>query len=80
MFRWFEKRLDPFPLEEPVEPPNTLIGFCWYFTKPAWPFVLLAAVLMAMIAMIEVWMFGFLGHIVDWLSVQNRETDRKSVV
>lgn len=74
MFRWFEKRLDPFPLEEPVEPPNTLIGFCWYFTKPAWPFVLLAAVLMAMIAMIEVWMFGFLGHIVDWLSVQNRET------
>ncbi|KQZ14272.1 multidrug ABC transporter ATP-binding protein [Mesorhizobium sp. Root554] len=74
MFRWFEKRLDPFPLEEPVEPPNTLLGFCWHFTKPAWPFVLLAAVLMAMIAMIEVWMFGFLGHIVDWLSVQNRET------
>ncbi len=74
MFRWFEKRLDPFPREEPVEPPKTLVGFCWYFTKPAWPFVLLAAILMAMIAIIEVWMFGFLGHIVDWLSVQDRET------
>ncbi len=28
MFAWFEKRLDPFPAEEPVEPPKTLIGFC----------------------------------------------------
>ena len=29
---------------------------------------------MAIIAFTEVWMFGFLGRIVDWLSVQNRET------
>jgi ATP-binding cassette subfamily B multidrug efflux pump len=74
MFRWFEKRLDPFPVAEPVEPPRTLWAFCWHFTKPAWPFVLLAAVLMALIAVLEVWMFGFLGHIVDWLSAQNRDT------
>ncbi|MEQ1937965.1 ABC transporter ATP-binding protein [Mesorhizobium sp. CN5-321] len=74
MFGWFEKRLDPFPVAEPVEPPRALLAFCWHFTRPAWPFVLLAAVLMALIAIIEVWMFGFLGHIVDWLSVQNRET------
>ena len=74
MFGWFEKRLDPFPVAEPVEPPHTLLGFCWHFTKPAWPFVLMAAVLMALIAVIEVWMFGFLGHIVDWLSVQNRDS------
>ena len=74
MFSWFEKRLDPFPAAEPVEPPRTLLAFCWHFTKPAWPFVLLAAVLMELIAIMEVWMFGFLGHIVDWLSAQNRET------
>ncbi|WP_315924431.1 ABC transporter ATP-binding protein [Mesorhizobium sp. SP-1A] len=74
MFRWFEKRLDPFPSEEPVEPPKTLLAFCWYFTKPAWPFVLIAALLTALISVIEVWMFAFLGHIVDWLSVQNRDT------
>ena len=74
MFGWFEKGLDPFPVAEPVEPPRALLAFCWHFTRPAWPFVLLAAVLMALIAIIEVWMFGFLGHIVDWLSMQNRET------
>src|SRR5690606_13442384 len=74
MFGWFEKRLDPFPTAEPVEPPRTLFAFCWHFTRPAWRFVLLSAVLMALIAVIEVWMFGFLGHIVDWLSMQNRDT------
>ena len=74
MFGWFEKRLDPFPTAEPVEPPRTLFAFCWHFTRPAWRFVLLSAVLMALIAIIEVWMFSFLGQIVDWLSEQNRET------
>ncbi len=74
MFRWFEQRLDPFPEAEPVEPPRTLLAFCWFYTRPAWPFVLLAAICMALIAIMEVWMFGFLGHIVDWLSAQNRET------
>jgi ATP-binding cassette, subfamily B, multidrug efflux pump len=74
MFRWFEQRLDPFPADKPIEPPRTLVAFCWHFTKPAWPFVLIAAITMALIAIMEVWMFGFLGHIVDWLSAQNRET------
>ena len=73
-FSWFEQRLDPFPLAEPPEPPNTLLAFCWYYTRASWPFVLLAAISMALIAVMEVWMFGFLGHIVDWLAAQNRET------
>ncbi|MGO4831059.1 ABC transporter ATP-binding protein, partial [Rhizobiaceae sp. 2RAB30] len=74
MFRWFEKRLDPFPLEEPVEPPKTLVAFCLHYTKGAWPFIAVSATLTAIVAFAEVWMFGFLGSIVDWLSVQNRET------
>ncbi|WP_110685706.1 ABC transporter ATP-binding protein [Salinicola aestuarinus] len=74
MFRWFEQRLDPFPAAEPVQPPNTLIAFCLHYTKGAWPYLLAATAMMALIAGIEVWMFGFLGNIVDWLSEQNRET------
>jgi ATP-binding cassette, subfamily B, multidrug efflux pump len=74
MFSWFEKRLDPFPPEEPIEPPKTLIAFCVHYTRGAWPFILVDAVLVAAIAIAEVWMFGFLGRIVDWLSQQNRET------
>ena len=74
MFRWFESRLDPFPAEEPVEPPRTLVAFCLHYTRGAWPFIAISAVLTACVAAAEVWMFGFLGSIVDWLSVQNRET------
>ena len=74
MFRWFEKRLDPFPAEELSEPPRRLLPFCLHFTRGAWPYIILASLLMACIAIAEVWLFGFLGSIVDWLSVQNRDT------
>ncbi|HCL40581.1 MAG TPA: multidrug ABC transporter ATP-binding protein, partial [Pseudomonas sp.] len=74
MFRWFENRLDPFPVEELSEPPRKLLPFCLHFTKGAWPYIILASLLMAGIAIAEVWLFGFLGSIVDWLSDQNRET------
>ena len=74
MFRWFESRLNPFPAEEPVEPPQTLVGFCLFYTRGSWPYIIIAAILMAAIALAEVWMFSFLGNIVDWLSAQNRET------
>jgi ATP-binding cassette subfamily B multidrug efflux pump len=74
MFRWFENRLDPFPAAEPVEPPKTLVAFCVHYTRGAWPYIIVDAVLVTTIAFTEVWMFGFLGRIVDWLSAQNRET------
>ncbi|MEQ1943305.1 ABC transporter ATP-binding protein [Mesorhizobium sp. VNQ89] len=74
MFRWFENRLDPFPAAEPVEPPKTLVAFCLHYTKGSWPYITMAGLLISAIAIAEVWMFGFLGSIVDWLSNQNRET------
>ncbi len=74
MFEWFEKRLDPFPSEEPQEPPRTLVAFCLHYTKGAWPYLIPAAILMACIAIAEVWMFSFLGNIVDWLSEKDRAT------
>ncbi|MEW9804600.1 ABC transporter ATP-binding protein [Mesorhizobium sp. ZMM04-5] len=74
MFRWFENRLDPFPAMEPVEPPKTLVAFCIHYTRGTWPYIAAAGLLISAIAIAEVWMFGFLGSIVDWLSAQNRET------
>ena len=74
MFKWFESLLDPFPLEEPTEPPKTLVAFCLYYTRGAWPSIMAMAVLTSLIAIIEVMLFGFLGNVVDWLSAQSRET------
>lgn len=74
MYRWFETLLAPFPAEQPVEPPRTLVAFCLHYTRGSWPMIAVSAVLTAIIALTEVWMFGFLGNIVDWLSAQSRET------
>lgn len=74
MFSWFERRLDPFPSEEPQEPPRSLVAFCLHYTRGAWPWLTASAILMALIAVAEVWLFGFMGDIVNWLSQQSRET------
>ncbi|WP_309083251.1 ABC transporter ATP-binding protein [Chelativorans sp.] len=74
MFNWFERRLEPFPAEEPQEPPRTLIAFCLHYSKAARPHLIANAVLAAMIAIGEVSMFSFVGNIVDWLADQDRAT------
>ena len=74
LFRLFEGLLDPFPAEEPSEPPRTFFAFCLHYAKGAWRYILAGAVFAAIIALAEVWMFSFVGSIVDWLSQQNRET------
>ena len=74
MFHWFEQRLNPFPPDEPEEPPRTLMAFCLHYTRGAWPSLVPAAILMALIALAEVWLFSFLGNIVDWLAEKDRAT------
>ena len=74
LFKWFENRINPFPEEEPTQPPKGFFAFCWHFTKGSTPYLLMTAIFMAGIAIAEVWLFGFLGQIVDWLSQQDRET------
>nr|WP_297269491.1 ABC transporter ATP-binding protein [Mesorhizobium sp.] len=74
IFRWFESRLDPFPDAEPTEPPRTFLAFCLHYARGTWPLIIAGAIFSAGIAIAEVWMFGFVGNIVDWLSAQSRET------
>ena len=73
MFRWFESRLNPYPAEEPGVPPSGLIAFCWHYTKPAWRWLAFMSCVTAMIAAGEVYLFGFLGNVVDWLATSDRE-------
>ena len=37
MFRWFETRIEAFPDETPVRPPETLLAFYVHFIRPIWP-------------------------------------------
>ena len=65
MFSFFERLLKPFP-EAPVgPPPATLFAFCWHYTRSAKRYLLAMAAISAMIALIEVSLFGALGSLVD---------------
>ncbi len=72
-FSWFESRLNPFPEEEPTQPPSGLVAFCWHYSKSAGPWLLLMSSITALISIGEVYLFGFLGNIVDWLAASDRE-------
>jgi ATP-binding cassette subfamily B multidrug efflux pump len=74
MFSWFESRLNPYPDEPPGLPPKGLFAFCWHYTKPAWPWLLLLGSCSLAIAVAEVLLYQFLGNIVDWLAGANRQT------
>ncbi len=74
MFKWFETRLNPFPPEEPVQPPRRLAAFAWHYSREIWPWFAIVAGLTAAIAVLQVVIFSFIGDIVDWLSGANPET------
>ena len=74
MFAFFESLVKPFPPEPPARPPSTLWAFCWHYTRGVWPWIVLMSLLVAMVAVIEVVLFGFLGNIVDWLAAGDKAT------
>ncbi|MGF9691837.1 ABC transporter ATP-binding protein [Rhizobium sp. 0TCS1.26] len=74
MFAWFESRVNPYPAGEPKLPPTGLFAFCWHYTKPVWPWLLLLGFCSMAIAVAEVFLYQFLGNIVDWLSNADRAT------
>ena len=73
MFNWFESRLNPYPAEEPGPPPSGFVAFCWHYTKPAWRWLAFMSFVTAIIAAGEVYLFAFLGNIVDLLVASNRQ-------
>ncbi|MFD1797779.1 ABC transporter ATP-binding protein [Paracoccus aurantiacus] len=68
MFRWFEGRLDPYPLDRPRMPPRTFWGFLLFYSRGALPWLLVMAIGSGVIALIEVSLFGYLGDLVNRLS------------
>ena len=73
MFNWFESRLNPYPNKKPCTPPDGVLAFCWHYSSSAWPWLALMSVLTAFISISEIYLFGFLGNIIDWLAVSDRD-------
>ncbi|MBN9317930.1 MAG: ABC transporter ATP-binding protein [Devosia sp.] len=74
MFKWFESRLNPYPLGEPEQPPKGLVAFCLHYSRGAKRWLVAMALLGAAIALGEIALFGFMGSIVDWLGTADKAT------
>jgi ATP-binding cassette subfamily B protein/ATP-binding cassette subfamily B multidrug efflux pump len=74
MFSFFERLVNPFPDEIPKQPPKGIYQFCRYYTAGLEPWLLLMALLTALVAIAEASLFGILGKVVDWLVASDPET------
>jgi ATP-binding cassette subfamily B multidrug efflux pump len=73
MFKLFEKWSSAFPKHQPEQPPQGIVAFCRYYTRGFEVPLLVMALLSAVIAALEVSLFGFMGQLVDWLSNHSPE-------
>ena len=74
MFNFFESLVKPLPPEEPTQPPKGLYAFCRHYTKGFGAPLIIMSILTALLAMLEVSLFGFMGQLVDWLVTKNPDT------
>ena len=74
MFARFEKMADPFADTELEVPPKAFWAFCWYYTKPVWPILACVSLLGTLVAIVEVYVFTFLGDLVTWLEKSDPQT------
>jgi len=75
MFRWFETRIEAFPDETPVRPPDTLLAFYIHFIKPIWPAFAVLLVAGFAGALIEVALMAFVGNLVDLMKAAQSPQD-----
>jgi len=64
---FFEGLIEPFPDAADAQPPGRLLPFLWFYVRGSWSYLLMMAVLSAVISILEISIFGFLGNLVDWL-------------
>jgi len=74
MFSFFEKIINPYPPQEPAQAPNTMWAFCRHYTQGMGKPLILMSLLTAMLAAFEVYLFGFMGQLVDWLIDKDPKT------
>jgi ATP-binding cassette subfamily B multidrug efflux pump len=73
MLKFFERLIQPFPPEHPEQPPKGLYAFCRHYTRGLEGSLIVMSTLTALLAVLEVWMFSFMGSLVDWLSTSSPE-------
>ena len=74
MFSYFEKLVDPYPVDVPVAPPKSFFSFLWVSTNGARAYIAVMTFFTALIGIFEAMLFAMLGKIVDWLATASPAT------
>lgn len=69
MLHWFEKRLNPFPIDEIAPPPASMRQFLWASTQGLRPYMLGMTLFTGATGAFEALLFAMMGQVVDWLAV-----------
>jgi ATP-binding cassette subfamily B multidrug efflux pump len=69
MYRWFEKRIDPFaPFDENETPPDTVSGFAWYYLKPVRSWLVVLFFVSLVVGLFESSLYILMGWLIDILA------------
>jgi ATP-binding cassette subfamily B multidrug efflux pump len=74
VFSYFEKLVDPYPVDVPVAPPKSFFSFLWVSTNGARAYIAVMTFFTALIGIFEAMLFAMLGKIVDWLATASPAT------
>ena len=74
LMAFFEGLNDPYEDDGLETPPEGFLAFCWFYSKPIWPLLVVVSTLSAFVALLEVTIFTFMGELVTLLSTADRAT------
>jgi ATP-binding cassette subfamily B multidrug efflux pump len=74
MFRWLERRIDPFAsFDEAETPPDTVSGFAWYYLRPVRFWLVLLFIASLVVGLFESSLYILIGWLVDILAQSTPE-------
>ncbi len=74
MFSFFENLTKPFPNNAPEQPPKDFVAFCRYYSSGMWHVLISVSLISALVAVLEVSLFGYMGQLVDWFATRDKST------
>lgn len=77
-YTFFENLIDPLPDAPIVRPPVHPLAFIWHYVRPIKNLLLITLLFSGIAAICEIYMFVFIGRLVDWMSVAEPATFLKS--
>lgn len=74
MFSFFENLTKAFPENAPAQPPKNFVAFCRYYSSGMWRVLIAVSLISAVVAILEVSLFGYMGQLVDWFATRDKAT------